>query len=126
MPKHLYPGYKQTRTAASATGRNAEGQQSTEETEEEDEGNVCKVGHGIRSLRRRRKSIVPLEDRWREGRGRGSKCSNSIISVCNRSQSVTMSVGKGDDFVRIDGAVVVEEVAVIEDESIDGKWTFVL
>lgn len=39
MPKHLYPGYKQTRTSASAIGRSAEGQPSTDDSEEEDEGN---------------------------------------------------------------------------------------
>ena len=54
MPKHLYPGYKQIRASASPTGRRTEAQQSTDDSEEEDEG---KTIYGIRSLRKRRRSI---------------------------------------------------------------------
>lgn len=55
MPKHLFPGYKQIRASASPTGRSTEAKQSTDDSEEEeDEG---KMIYGIRSLRKRRKSI---------------------------------------------------------------------
>lgn len=42
MPKHLYPGFKQTRTPATIRGASAEEGANIEDSED-DEGNVLKL-----------------------------------------------------------------------------------
>ena len=89
MPKHLFPGYRQNKTSTLATEASRDTQHNDEE--DEDEGNSFCTTAGIRSLRRSRRSVLSTRQVCS-----GSKFSSSMISVCNRSQSVIITTGNAN------------------------------